>query len=147
VFATNGLRIVTPAGNPAGVTGLDDLGDPSLLIGLCAEQVPCGDFGRQALAAAGVTPAPDTDEPDVRALLTKVAAGELDAGLVYVSDVVAAGDRVEGIEVPSAFDVLATYPIGVVSSSTNRAAAEAFVAFVLGDEGRSILQRWGFGRP
>ena len=70
-----------------GVTGLEDFANEALLIGLCAEDVPCGDFGRQALENAGVTPSIDTNEPDVRALLTKVEAGELDAGIVYVTDV------------------------------------------------------------
>jgi molybdate transport system substrate-binding protein len=147
VFVTNSLQIVVPAGNPAGVTGLDDLADDELLIGLCAEEVPCGDFGRQALAAAGVTPAPDTNEPDVRALLTKVEAGELDAGLVYVSDVVSAGDGVEGIDLPDEFNVVATYPIGTVTSTGDADAATAFVEFVLSDEGQAILLEYGFGQP
>lgn len=147
VFVTNSLQIVVPAGNPAGITGLDNFADTDLLIGLCAEEVPCGDFGRQALDAAGVTPAPDTNEPDVRALLTKVEAGELDAGLVYVTDVVSAGDGVEGIDLPEEFNVVASYPIGTVASSDNPTASSAFVAFVLSDEGQAILEEYGFGRP
>lgn len=147
IFATNRLQIVVPAGNPAGITGLDDFADDDLLIGLCAEEVPCGDFGRQALDAAGVTPSQDTDEPDVRALLTKVEAGELDAGLVYVTDVISAGDGVEGIDLPPEVDVVATYPIGVVTSADDREDASAFLEFVLGDEARSILGEHGFGPP
>ncbi len=146
-FVTNSLQIVVPAGNPAGITGLDDFARSELLIGLCAEEVPCGDFGRQALAAAGVTPAPDTNEVDVRALLTKVEAGELDAGIVYVTDVVTAGERVEGIEIPDELNVDAAYPIGTVTASGNAAAARAFVAFVRSDEGQAILGEYGFGRP
>ncbi len=147
IFVTNSLRIVVPAGNPAGITGLDDFANGDLLIGLCAEEVPCGDFGRQALAAAGVTPAPDTNEPDVRALLTKVEAGELDAGLVYVTEVVSAGDGVEGIDLPEEFNIVASYPIGTVTSTDNADAATAFVDFVLSDEGQAILQEYGFGQP
>lgn len=146
IFATNRLQIVVPAGNPAGITGLDDFAVDDLLIGLCAEEVPCGEFGRRVLDAAGVVPAPDTNEADVRSLLTKVEAGELDAGLVYVTDVVSGRD-VEGIDVPVEIDVVARYPIGTVTSSGNPAAAAAFVEFVLGDEGRSILDAFGFGRP
>lgn len=146
-FATNHLQIVVPAGNPAGVTGLADFARSDLLIGLCAEQVPCGELARQALEAADVTPSPDTDEPDVRSLLTKVEAGELDAGLVYVTDVVSAGDRVEGIDIPVEVDAVATYPIARIASSGNPTVAEAFIEFVLGDDGQAILRDLGFGRP
>ncbi len=89
VFARNRMVIAVPAGNPAGITGLEDFADPGRLIGLCAEEIPCGRYAREALASAGVTPSPDTLEPDVRALLTKVAAGELDAGIVYATDIAA----------------------------------------------------------
>jgi molybdate transport system substrate-binding protein len=145
VFATNSLEIVVPAGNPGDVDGLDDFANPDLLIGLCAPEVPCGEFGREALANAGVTPAQDTDEPDVRSLLTKVSEGELDAGLVYRSDVLAAGDVVEGIELAEDDNVVAEYPIAVLAESGNAEAAEAFVAFLLGDDGQAILEAWGFG--
>jgi molybdate transport system substrate-binding protein len=146
-FATNELEIAVPAGNEAGVDGLASFGDESLLVGLCAEEVPCGALGRQVLARAGVTPAPDTDEPDVRSLLDKVASGELDAGLVYATDVAAAGTDVEGIEIPDEDNVTATYPIAPLAASGHPAAARAFVAFVLSDEGRSILGSHGFGPP
>lgn len=146
-FATNRLQIVVPAGNPAGIAGLEDFSRDELLIGLCAEEVPCGDFGRQVLAAAGVEPATDTNEADVRALLTKVEAGELDAGLVYVTDVVSAGDAVEGIDLPDEVDVLVSYPIGPVTSTGNPDVARAFVDFVLGDQGRAVLGDSGFGLP
>lgn len=147
VFATNRLQIVVPAGNPAGVTGLADLARSELLVGLCAEEVPCGDLAREAFAAAGVSPAADTSEADVRALLTKVEAGELDAGLVYVTDVLSAGDQVEGIDVPADADVVSRYPIGTVTSSGSRELADAFVAFVLGEQGQAILEQHGFGAP
>ena len=107
--------------------------------------MPCGEFGREVLANAGVTPEQDTDEPDVRSLLTKVVAGELDAGLVYRSDVLAAGDEVEGIEIPDDVNVVAEYPIAVLTASGAPDVAEAFVAYLLGDDGQAILQSWGFG--
>lgn len=146
-FATNQLRIVVPAGNAEGVTGLADFATGDLLIGLCAQEVPCGRFARQALAKAGVTPAVDTDEHDVRSLLTKVEAGELDAGIVYVTDVLAAGDAVEGIDIPDANNVIATYPIASLTEAENGAVADGFVAFVLSDEGQQILGSYGFGPP
>jgi molybdate transport system substrate-binding protein len=144
---TNLLEIAVPAGNEAGVTGLDDFANPDLLIGLCAEEVPCGEFGREALANAGVTPSIDTNEPDVRSLLTKVEAGDLDAGIVYVTDVMAAGDTVEGVEIPVDDNVIATYPIAALTDAANPDAADAFVEFVLSDEGQEILQSYGFDLP
>jgi molybdate transport system substrate-binding protein len=146
-FATNQLAIAVPAGNQAGVEGLEDFGDDSLLIGLCDEEVPCGDLGREALANAGVTPAPDTNEPDVRSLLDKVESGDLDAGIVYVTDVQAAGDRVEGIEIPADDNVVTEYPIATLAASEDPDVAEAFVAFVLSAEGQDILRSHGFGPP
>jgi molybdate transport system substrate-binding protein len=146
-FVTNLLEIAVPAGNEAGVTGLDDFADPDLLIGLCAEDVPCGEFGREALANAGVTPSIDTDEPDVRSLLTKVEAGDLDAGIVYVTDVMAAGDAVEGVEIPADDNVVATYPIAALTDAGNAELADAFVEFVLSDDGQEILQSYGFDGP
>jgi molybdate transport system substrate-binding protein len=146
-FVTNRLEIAVPAGNGAGVTGLDDFADPDLLIGLCAEQVPCGEFGRQALAGAGVIPSIDTNEPDVRSLLTKVEAGDLDAGIVYVTDVLAAGDAVEGVEIAADDNVVATYPIATLTDAGNAEGADAFVEFVLSEDGQEILRSYGFAAP
>jgi molybdate transport system substrate-binding protein len=143
-FVTNQLQIAVPAGNEAGVAGLDDFANPDLLIGLCAEGVPCGEFGREALASAGVTPSVDTNEPDVRSLLTKVEAGDLDAGIVYVTDVLAAGDAVEGIDIPADENVIATYPIAALGDAANAEVADAFVAFVLSGEGQANLDSYGF---
>ncbi len=145
VFATNRLEIAVPAGNPGDVRSLADFADDDLLIGLCIETVPCGEFGRQALANAEVEPSIDTDEADVRSLLTKIEADELDAGIVYVTDVLAAGDRVEGIEIPAGDNVTASYPIAALAEAPNPRAADAFVAFVVSAEGQAILTDFGFG--
>jgi len=147
IFVRNLLQIAVPSGNPAGVTGLEDFGRDELLIGLCAEDVPCGDFAREALANAGVTPAIDTNEPDVRALLTKVEAGELDAGITYVTDVAPTDGAVDGVDIPEDVNVVADYPIAVLANAPNPDAASAFVDFVLSDEGQAILTKFGFAAP
>jgi molybdate transport system substrate-binding protein len=144
VFARNSLEIAVPAGNPGGVEGLADFADADLLIGLCAVEVPCGEFGREALANADVTAAADTEEPDVRSLLTKVQAGELDAGIVYRTDVQAAGDTVEGIEIAADDNVVADYPVAALSGSGAPDTAAAFVDFLLSADGQEILESYGF---
>ncbi len=144
VFASNLLEIAVPAGNPGEIAGLGDFANAEALIGLCAEGVPCGDFAREVFANVGVEPSIDTNEPDVRALLTKISVGELDAGIVYVTDVLAAGDQVEGIVIPRADNVAARYPIAQLAAAPNPDGAAVFVAFVLSAEGQSILASYGF---
>lgn len=144
VFARNRLRIAVPPGNPAGVTGLRDFGDAHLILGLCAPGVPCGDLARRALARGGVTPEVDTHEPHVRALLTKVELGELDAGITYVTDVAAREGAVEGIDIPENVNVSATYLVAVLARAPNPDGARAFVEFVLSDTAQAILRRHGF---
>lgn len=144
VVARNSLQIVVPAGNPGDVEGLEDFADDDLLIGLCAAEVPCGDLGRAVLTDAGITPAPDTEEPDVRSLLTKVASGDLDAGIVYVTDVVAAGDDVEGIDIPADVNLVAEYPVAALAGSGEPEIAGAFVDFLLAEDGQAILTSHGF---
>ena len=147
IFVTNSLQIAVPTGNPAGVTGLEDFAREELLIGLCAEDVPCGDFGRQALENAGVTPSIDTNEPDVRALLTKIEAGELDAGITYVTDVLSTSGTVEGVDIPAEVNIVAEYPIATLTGAPNPDAAAAWVEFVLSEEGQAILTSYGFTSP
>jgi len=146
-IATNELQLVVPAGNPGDVEGLADLADDDLLVGLCAEPVPCGRLGRAALAAARVTASVDTEEPDVRALLTKVAAGELDVGLVYRTDVLAGGDAVEGIVLPADQVPATRSPIAVLTDTHADALSGAFVAFVASPAGQAVLAEHGFGPP
>jgi molybdate transport system substrate-binding protein len=147
IFTTNTLEIAVPAGNPAGVTGLTDLADADLAIALCDPAVPCGSAAQTLFESAGITPAPDTLEEDVKAVLTKIELGEADAGLVYRTDVAAAGDTVEGIEVPEAADVINRYPIAVLSGAPNPVAAQAWVDFVLSDAGQDALAAAGFVAP
>jgi molybdate transport system substrate-binding protein len=147
VFAKNTLQIAVPAGNPAGVTGLVDFANQELLIGLCAEDVPCGDLGRQALDNAGVTPSIDSNEPDVRALLTKIGAAELDAGIVYVTDVITTEGGVAGVEIPENQNVVAEYSIAILVDAPSAVAAAAFVRFVMSDAGQVIMGEYGFTAP
>lgn len=146
-FAGNKLRIVTPAGNPADVDGLEDFSDKDKTIALCAEQVPCGAAAREAFAAAGVEPVPDTLEQDVKAVLTKVALGEADAGLVYVTDVAAAGGDVAGFDFPAADAAVNEYHIGALEQAPHQEAAAAFVDFVQSRQGRQTLAEFGFMVP
>ena len=147
VFATNTLELAVPVGNPAGVVGLDDLADPDLRIALCDPSVPCGAASEKLLAQEGVTAAPDTLESDVKAVLTKVSLGEVDAALVYRTDVQSAGDEVEGIEVPGAASVVNRYPIASLAEAADAETAADFVAFVTGAAGRQVLAEAGFGAP
>lgn len=147
VFASNTLQIVVPAGNPGGVTGLADLARDDLAVALCEESVPCGAASATVLEAAGVTAAPDTLEQDVKSVLTKVRLGEADAGLVYRTDVIAAGDEVEGISFDGAGEAVNAYPVAVLTDAPNPDAAAAFADFVLSDDARAILDRAGFGAP
>lgn len=146
-FAGNRLAIAVEPGNPRAIDGLDDLSDPDLVVVLPAEEVPAGDYAREALARAGVRVAPASLEPDVRAALSKVALGEADAAVVYSSDLVAADGRVTGVAIPPEANVPARYPIAVMADASNPAGAEAFVDFVLGDEGQAILSDHGFTAP
>lgn len=139
VFAHNRLVLAVPKGNPGGITGLEDFAQGDSFIGLCAAEVPCGKLGAEWLAAAEVTPSVDTFEPDVRALLTKLEAGELDAGLVYATDVQAAGDAVEIVEVAAPEAPTTGYPVvGLTGAGTG------FVDYVLGPEGQAVLAEHGF---
>ena len=146
-FASNVLEIVVPGGNPGGVRGLDDLARDDLLVGLCAPDVPCGQVATRVLDDAGVTPATDSEEADVRALLTKVSEGELDVGLVYETDVRAAGDDVSGIPLPDGAPAGTTYPIAVLDDAGDPDLAREFADLVEGPEGQRVLHELGFREP
>ena len=147
VFATNRLELVVAAGNPLDIDGLAALGDPALVVVTCAPVVPCGAYAAEAFARAGVTVQPDSLEENPGAVLTKVVAGEADAGVVYATDVRAAGAAVEGVPIAAEHNVTAEYPIAVTSAADDPDLAEAFVAFVAGPAGQSMLAAHGFGAP
>lgn len=145
-FALNTVAIAVPPGNPGSVSGLEDFGNEDLFIGLCLPAVPCGSYARESLASAGVVASVDTEEPNVRSLMLKIESGEIDAGIVYESDVIAAAGSVESIPIPNEHNVDVRYPIAVVSVDESGLAA-AFVAFVVSDDGREILASYGFELP
>jgi len=147
VFARNHLVLAVPAGNPGRVEDLADLGREDLLVGLCAPTVPCGALAHRLLRGAGVAAAPDTEEPDVRALLTKLELGELDAGLVYATDAQAAGASVEVVPVPEASGLTTEYVVAGVADTAHPEAARAFAGYLISGAGQTALRRHGFGHP
>jgi len=147
VFVTNTLQIAVPRGNPAGVTGLVSFAEEELTIALCAVEVPCGAAASTVFDAAGVVPAPDTLEQDVRAALSKVELGEVDGALVYRTDVIAAGEAVEGIDFAESAEAVNAYPIAVLTGAPNTDAAQAFVAYVTSPQGQQVLAAAGFAGP
>jgi molybdate transport system substrate-binding protein len=146
-FVSNTLEIAVPKGNPHKITGLQDFGDESKKIALCAPQVPCGAAAVKVFAAAKITPKPDTLEQDVKATLQKVASDEVDAALVYKTDVISAGEKVDGMEFPEAQDAINTYPIATLKDSKNPVLAQAFVDYVLSSGGQAVLAKAGFAQP
>lgn len=144
VIARNSMAVVVPAGNPGGVSSLEDLQRPDLLVGLCEVSVPCGAAAAQVISASGVSINPVTQELDVRALLGKVVAGDLDAGLVYVTDARSAGQQVEVIAVPDSVNAVTEYPVSVVRNSTQQAWAQRFVDYLTTEPAQSILSEFGF---
>ena len=143
LFAHNRLEIAVAKGNPKGVHSLADLARSGLVVVLADPSVPAGKYAAQALAKAGVTVHPASLEQQVTGVLSKVALGEADAGIVYHSDIVSSG-QVDGVVIPDTQNVIADYPIAVLMSAQNVAGAVAFVDFVLSTDGQSILTAAGF---
>lgn len=146
-FATNTLEIVTPPDNPAQVETLADLADADVTLVTCAPEVPCGAAAQKVADVAGLTFEPVSEEQSVTDVLTKVESGEADAGLVYVTDVLAAGDAVHGVEFAESRRVVNVYPIATVQDSAHAELAQQFVDAVMSDEGQAVLRRAGFGAP
>ncbi|MEJ7651474.1 MAG: molybdate ABC transporter substrate-binding protein [Nakamurella sp.] len=147
VFATNTLQIAVKPGNPKGITDLAGLAKSGVATVVCAPEVPCGSAARTALKAAGVTLDPASEEQKVTDVLTKVAEGDADAGLVYKTDVAGSGGTVEGIDFKESAEAVNSYPVGVLKDAPNPAAAAAFVDVVTGAEGQKTLAAAGFGAP
>lgn len=144
-FATNVLAIAVPPANPASIASFADLARPGVRVVVCAGQVPCGAATAAVEKATGVTLNPVSEESSVTDVLGKVTSGEADAGVVYVTDVRTAGEKVKGIPFAEADQAVNTYPIATVGSSKNKELAAAFVALVTGAEGKKVLGDAGFG--
>lgn len=147
VFATNTLQIAVKPGNPQGLTDLASLAKSGVATVICAAEVPCGSAAQTALKAAGVTLDPASEEQKVTDVVTKVAEGDADAGLVYQTDVSGSDGKVEGIDFKESAEAVNSYPIGVLKDAANPAAAAAFVDAVTGSEGQQVLAAAGFGAP
>ncbi len=143
-FARNRLIIVTPPDNPGHITRLADLARTGVSVAVCQAQVPCGVVATQVLRKAHLTVTPATEEVDVKSVLSKVMLGEVDAGLVYVTDAHAAGASVAAITIPARDNADTTYPIVALRASQNPLAAQAFVAFVRSAKGKAALASVGF---
>ncbi len=156
IFLTNQLVLILPAENPARIQGLEDLSEPNLKLVLAAEDVPVGNYSRQALELMNSVYGADfkdrvlanvvSNEDNVRQVLAKVQLGEADAGIVYKSDATSAPD-LKRIEIPAELNVLAAYPIAPLSESPNLALATEFIEYVLSAEGQAVLHKWGFLPP
>lgn len=154
LFLTNKLVVILPADNPAGIASLEDLAKPGTKLVFAAEEVPVGNYSRQALGLMNATYGADfkdkvianivSNEDNVKQVLAKVQLGEADAGIVYTSDAVAAPE-LQNIEIPVEMNVFAKYPIATLNESANIEVAEAFIVYVLSEEGQAVLAKWGFG--
>ena len=146
-FATNVLTLIVPAGNPAGVTGINDGSLDKADLVICAPEVPCGEATQKLATELGVTLNPVSEEQKVTDVRGKVESGEAQAGIVYTTDAAQAGDKVETIALP-ANSVINHYPIALTKSAANSQAAQAFIDYILSPEGQKVLQdTYGFGAP
>lgn len=146
-FAKNTMQIAVPPDNPAGVRTVADLAKKNVKVALCQAQVPCGSTALKVFDNAGIKVTPVTQEVDVKAALSKVKLDEVDAAVVYVTDVLAAGNSVKGIAIPNDINASTTYPIAPITGSQNKTTAQAFVDYVLSADGLAALSSAGFAKP
>lgn len=146
-FVSNTLEIATPPSNPGKVHTLQNLARPGVKVAVCDPAVPCGAVATTVFANAEITVKPKASLADVKSTLAAVESGEVDAGMVYVTDVRAAGKKVSGIQIPSAVNASTKYPIAATKHAKNPALAKAFVDFVLSPAGKKVLAADGFSKP
>jgi len=146
-FVRNRMQVAVPPDNPAGIARLEDVAGPGVKVALCQRHVPCGEVAAEVLARSGLRVDPVTEEADVKAVLTKVTLGEVDAGVVYETDVRAAGDAVRGVEIPDDQNASTNYPIATLAGSEHPAEAAELVDFVRSGSAFEVLEDAGFERP
>jgi molybdate transport system substrate-binding protein len=146
-FARNELAVIVGKGNPKQIDAVEDLADPALIVVTAAPQVPVGAYAQQVFTKAGVTVVPKSLEENVKAVVTKVTSGEADAGIVYATDVDAAGPAAQGVAIPGELNVVAVYPIVATEHAANGAAARAFIEHLTGGAGQATLAEFGFAAP
>jgi molybdate transport system substrate-binding protein len=146
-FATNIMVLAVPASNPGHVTSFSDLDKSSVKYVMCVPTAPCGKVGQALLDQNHITGKPVSQEVDVKSVLAKLTEGEADAGIVYTTDAVAAGDQVKSLPIPGSDKQITTYPIVTLKQSKNAGLAQDFVDLVTGSTGQQILQQAGFGKP
>ena len=146
-FAKNTMEVAVPPKNPANVTSVNDLAKSSVKVALCQPQVPCGVVAAEVFTNAGIKVKPVTLQPDVKSVLTQVELGSVDAGMVYVTDVMAAGTKVKGVTISASDNASTLYPIATISDSKHKSVAQAFVAYVLSPAGQKVLTAAGFEKP
>jgi molybdate transport system substrate-binding protein len=146
-FAKNIMEVAVPPNNPAKVKSVNDLAKKSVKTALCQPQVPCGVVAAEVFKNVGITVKPVTLQADVKSVLSQVELGNVDAGMVYVTDVMAAGTKVKGVTIPAADNASTLYPIATITSSKHESEAQAFVAYVLSPAGQQVLTAAGFEKP
>jgi molybdate transport system substrate-binding protein len=146
-FATNAAEIAVPPDNPAGISKVEDLAGPGVKVVVCQPRVPCGKVAAQVFTSSHLTVKPVSEEVDVKSTLGKVELGEADAGMVYVTDVQAAGVKVKGVEIPANQNASTSYPIATLTHSKHEKQAQQFVDLVLSHDGAAVLKHAGFGSP
>jgi len=146
-FAKNKAEVAVPPNNPGKVTTVKDLAKKSVKVALCQPQVPCGVVASDVFKNLGIKVKPVTLQPDVKSVLTQVETGNVDAGMVYVTDVQAAGSKVKGVTIPASDNASTLYPIATISSSKHKSEAQAFMNYVLSPAGQQVLTAAGFEKP
>ncbi len=146
-FAKNTMEVAVPPKNPANVTSVNDLAKSSVKVALCQPQVPCGVVAAEVFTNAGIKVKPVTLQPDVKSVLSQVELGSVDAGMVYVTDVMAAGTKVKGVTISASDNASTLYPIATIKDSNHMSVAQAFVAYVLSPAGQKVLTAAGFEKP
>jgi len=146
-FAKNTMEVAVPPNNPAKVKSVNDLAKSSVKVALCQPQVPCGVVAAEVFKNASIKVKPVTLQPDVKSVLTQVELGSVDAGMVYVTDVMAAGSKVKGVQIPSSDNASTLYPIATITNSKHKSIAQSFVTYVLSPAGQQVLTAAGFQTP